>query len=94
MSGNKSNLVLGATAISDLFFNHDRPHERRWWREHNTEKKFADKTPEERHALLRAAVLQDANEFHAMLFGVNGANHVSGFLPSADWLTEDYIERL
>lgn len=94
MSGNKANLVLNATTISDLFFNHDRPHERRWWREHNTEKKFADKTPAERHDLLREAVLQDAAEFLEMLFGKNGANHVSGFYPDRTWLAEDYLERM
>lgn len=90
----KTNLILHPATISDLFFNHDRPHERKWWKDHKVERKFADKTPAERHELLEAAVRQDATEFLEMLFGKDGANFVSGFNPSVDWLTEDYLERM
>ena len=94
MSEHITHLVLSARAVTDLFFHHDRPHERQWWKDHKVERKFSDKTPEERHQLLRAAVLQDATEFLEMLFGKAGSGFVSGNRPTAEGLADDYLERM
>lgn len=89
----KTNLILHPATISDLFFHHDRPHERQFWKDKDTDEQKS-LTPAARYERLTASVRQDATEFLEMLFGTDGANFVSGFNPSVDWLTEDYLERM